>query len=282
MCMTFTVKSLIVRRFPNSFTLIELLLVIAIIAVLSALLLPALQNAKAQAKRSACAGNLRQLGLGILMYADDSNGRMPPANYNWSSQSAAFSGNQPSSTLTNPCLASLYYQGYVPSKWSFYDPGFWANNNLVAWQGQRWKYPEGNPQGGWPDAGGNFVMGYMWIGGYNYICPWAWMYGNNPIDMDHYNLNPCGTCCTFAQVPVLIPKPSEVRALFCLEFADYQGGYCSGGPPIYEFWSHALNGKRSGINTWCLDGHVDWLRDDQLTFVSNGGCYYFWWVPPPH
>src|ERR1043166_2530858 len=137
MAMIFIVKSLIVRRFLKGFTLIELLLVVSIIAILSALLMPALQKARAQAKRSACMGNLRQLGLGILMYAGDNNGRMPPANYSWSSQSAAFSGNQSGSSLTNACLASLYHQGYVSSKWVFYDPGFWANNDLVAWQGQR-------------------------------------------------------------------------------------------------------------------------------------------------
>lgn len=64
------------RRGPG-FTLVELLVVVAIFAVLAALLFPALGRAKEKPRATACLSNLRQWGLAYRMYADDNEGFLP-------------------------------------------------------------------------------------------------------------------------------------------------------------------------------------------------------------
>ncbi|MGE3311856.1 MAG: type II secretion system protein [Limisphaerales bacterium] len=65
------------RRTARAFTLIELLVVIAIIGLLASLLMPALGRAREKARATECLGNLRQVGLASLLYAEDLGGVLP-------------------------------------------------------------------------------------------------------------------------------------------------------------------------------------------------------------
>ena len=66
----------------NAFTLVELLVVIAVISILAGLLLPALQGAMDEARRITCTNNQKQLGLGFPMFAGDNDGLLPHARDN--------------------------------------------------------------------------------------------------------------------------------------------------------------------------------------------------------
>ena len=63
----------------RAFTLIELLVVIAIIAVLAAILFPVFAQAREKARQTACLSNMRQMTLGVMMYAQDYDETLPLA-----------------------------------------------------------------------------------------------------------------------------------------------------------------------------------------------------------
>jgi prepilin-type N-terminal cleavage/methylation domain-containing protein/prepilin-type processing-associated H-X9-DG protein len=71
---------LLARATTTGFTLIELLIVIAIIAILAAILFPVFARARENARRTSCASNLRQLGMGIAQYTHDSDELLPFAS----------------------------------------------------------------------------------------------------------------------------------------------------------------------------------------------------------
>lgn len=65
----------------TGFTLIELLVVIAIIAILAALIFPVFASARAKGRQTACASNMRQIGIALRMYSDDFDGEMPRTSH---------------------------------------------------------------------------------------------------------------------------------------------------------------------------------------------------------
>ena len=93
----------------KGFTLIELLVVIAIIAILASMLLPALARAREQARRAVCISNLKQIGLGIRMYASDYRELYP----------ATCAGTD---ETVPGALGLLYDKGYVTAQKSFLCP----------------------------------------------------------------------------------------------------------------------------------------------------------------
>ena len=92
------------REKPEGFTLIELLVVIAIIAILAALLLPALNGAKARARQISCVNNLHQTGIAAALYGDEFNFYPPglvPNQTQWDLCLSPYAGGPAQAAVTN-------------------------------------------------------------------------------------------------------------------------------------------------------------------------------------
>lgn len=89
----------------TAFTLIELLVVIAIIAILAAILFPVFARARENARRASCMSNLKQIGLGVMMYAQDYDENIPRANV--CGPQLLDTGVQSNSTAS--CTGGTYY-----------------------------------------------------------------------------------------------------------------------------------------------------------------------------
>jgi prepilin-type N-terminal cleavage/methylation domain-containing protein len=119
-------------KWVEGFTLVELLVVIAVISILAALLLPALNRAKASAQRTTCGNNLKQINLGLRMYCDDSSDTSPktpntkhslPLN-KWTGYKMLMKSNAGNQDQLFACPADTFYfdwnrDVYVPK--SFHD-----------------------------------------------------------------------------------------------------------------------------------------------------------------
>jgi prepilin-type processing-associated H-X9-DG protein/prepilin-type N-terminal cleavage/methylation domain-containing protein len=94
----------------GAFTLVELLIVVAIIAILASLLVPALGSAKGKAKRAVCQNQLKQFGLALHLYADES--RYYPMDTQWRTSLTPYLGSKTSSSQPKlfDCPEFIYWR----------------------------------------------------------------------------------------------------------------------------------------------------------------------------
>jgi prepilin-type N-terminal cleavage/methylation domain-containing protein/prepilin-type processing-associated H-X9-DG protein len=227
----------------TAFTLIELLIVVAVISILAALLLPALNRVRDRAKAMVCASNLRSLGQWIAMYANDHDGLIPPGggpNAGWAGYGAG------------PNAATFWVgRGQSPTGLGYVMRYAGTIRGLLdpTWAPQGTSFPP-------PDSA------Y-----YNAIAPYstfeAWL--SNGGDSNSGRL-----CYYYRPTPLTITpgSPSEARSYLRL-------GSFGAGKVIAACWSsgdiviRAHNAE--GYNYLYHDGHVAWRADPNKEFFLFPG-----------
>ena len=156
----------------RAFTLIELLVVIAIIAILAALLLPALSYAKQKAWTIGCTSNLKQIGLGMRMFADDNE-----ECYSLSGESITWNFTDPNAP-TSGWMQQIY--SYVQNTNVYHYPG---NAQLPARNPSPFNYFNG-VRAAYVAAGGQRAA----VGSSQIRFPAAYVLGGDTIDSAQYLL----------------------------------------------------------------------------------------------
>ncbi|HUC83718.1 MAG TPA: DUF1559 domain-containing protein [Candidatus Acidoferrales bacterium] len=101
----------------SAFTLVELLVVLAIIAILAALLLPVFKRAKEEARATACLSNLHQIGLALQVYVQENNNKLPVMRDAPTDPAAAATNSFPTIDKVLPAQLGNNHVLHCPSDW---------------------------------------------------------------------------------------------------------------------------------------------------------------------
>lgn len=226
------------HRKSDGFTLIELLVVISIIALLIAVLLPALKSARVAAQGTSSVTGARQIMLGLISYAADNKESLPWSRYAWTSTANA------SLNLGNyrRWSAQLYHMGYVPSTKVFWSPG--RDTSWVDTAGLR----SSNVHNHWSSTG--YVV--------NNTGAMTWISSN-------------GVTSAYHRHPLRLGerRVQPTRHLIVLEMFDPGNYPTQDGATSFET-SHDLFTYNGGVARAYLDGHAILREPSDIHFRQLG------------
>jgi prepilin-type N-terminal cleavage/methylation domain-containing protein/prepilin-type processing-associated H-X9-DG protein len=254
-------------RAKEGFTLIELLVVIAVIAILMAILMPALQRVRTQARQKVCASQLRQHVLGFTMWADQNNGVLPLPSHqgNWlwdlDIQTVNF-------MLSSGMVKKMFYCPNNATMTKHIDH-FWTYS--AQWDGQKLS----------GSATSFIVSGYCYIlddqkgerarnkpirNVKNKTGPKKWLRTSS--DKNAANLELC--------IDSTLGQPDSSKK-YGYNFGTITVGGTWAAERIFDTSNHVKTDEEPyGGNIGMLDGHVEWRPFDDMEERYNTNPCFFW------
>jgi len=266
----------------KGFTLIELLVVIAVIAVLMGILMPALSAVREQGRRAVCSQNEKNTGLGLFLYANDYNGKLPLNEVDrWLFDVSYWT--------TDIILASGGFDRHI-----FYCPSWSQRDNIIFWRygenlpaGTSENYERPEPTAIATRKDYHRIMGYYWL-----LDTKAGR-ANPPMSTTESKVWVRSTVEASAKVNgVKVKKPLGSVELITdvtasngpdRDNADFAGatGGCWTRWQVTDRSNHLKKGTHAaGGNILFLDGHTQWRQFDQMEhrwFWQSFGNPCLWW-----
>lgn len=242
-----------------SFTLIELLVVIAIIAILAALLLPSLQGARENARRTQCLNNLRQINLMCVNYAGDSEGWLPQT------------GNYALPCKDTPFFLNSSYSSWFPvpdtdsTRRSIYQ-------NIYRCPSRRFGNTVRFPSGG--------ISSYTYLGG---RAGWATCSNVFETVSCYYGWSKGSFANGFKTTPKLeiAINPAQTPLLLDNTWIGYASAEITGATVLTPAINHSSQDGLSafGENIAFVDGHGEWVSNpgQRVRYYVNSGSAYLYW-----